>query len=107
MHRADRAHQGRLPLPPDSERGVAQSTECGAARHAGACGRGRCAAAQPDCGRGCAAVDVNEAAGFAESAEFAVLVATLMQLRLARSESRSANTANSANAATSVTTDPA
>ena len=41
VHGADRAHQGRLPLSPDSESVFAQGAECGAARHAGARRGGR------------------------------------------------------------------
>ena len=36
VHRAHRAHQGRLPLSHDSEERFAQGAQCGAARHAGA-----------------------------------------------------------------------
>ena len=38
VHGADCAHQGRLPVSPDFEGGIAEGAECGAARDAGARG---------------------------------------------------------------------
>ena len=58
VHCAGGAHQGDLSVSPDSESGVAEGAECGAAGHDGACRCGRGAAAECDRGCGCAEVDV-------------------------------------------------